>query len=607
MRILRLLAAGLLVAEALLMAHPVLVASNLFAGAGVLGKALGYVRIGDVAAQGLALLVTPTVFVLLLVAAWGIAHRARGIGALALQPFVLGTAVIPVLRPMLPVPAPVLLLLVVATVGALLVVAGHSTSDPGPRRRWWLLGAYAAAVAVLVGVNAGSRSFPLNPMDRLPLAATGAASTAADLPRSRSPQNPALARNPFNGIHNDAWASDAYNLPAPGPQGTVQTLFTGGDCATITFDSRGRLVTLCSTLTRVVAYVVDSDTLEVLDSREVGTRRPSLTDFSGGGYFVLDDRDRIVFPARGGQLRILATTPGLPEVTAVDVAATLQPDEQVTSVLPDWKGRYWYVGARGTVGVVRDGRAEAVNLGGEDIENSFAVDRDAVYVVTGAALYRLEAGARGAPEQVWRLEYDAGSTQKPGQTSRASGTTPTLFGDWGVAITDNADPRMHVVVADRRTGRLVCQVPVFADGASATENSLIAIDDSLIVENNHGYAPAVTSTTAGATTSPGLAAIAVGEGECRTRWTNDSIHIPSLVSKATTRGGQVLTYTKPPDGRGLDAWYFTGVDLRSGEVLWTRLAGTGIPFNNHYAAAYLTPGGDMVVGTLNGIAVLRNG
>ena len=47
-----------------------------------------------------------------------------------------------------------------------------------------------------------------------------------------------------------------------------------------------------------------------------------------------------------------------------------------------------------------------------------------------------------------------------------------------VAITDNADPMDVVVYRTRvrlkkRQRRLVCKVPVFAKGASATENSLI--------------------------------------------------------------------------------------------------------------------------------------
>jgi hypothetical protein len=60
-----------------------------------------------------------------------------------------------------------------------------------------------------------------------------------------------------------------------------------------------------------------------------------------------------------------------------------------------------------------------------------------------------------------------------------------------VAITDNADP-MNVVVyrkAVRLRGgqrRKVCEVPVFDQGSSATENSLLTNNRSLYVENNYG-------------------------------------------------------------------------------------------------------------------------
>ncbi len=605
MRALRASAAILLVTQALLVMHPVLLVSNAFSGAGILGKALFYVRIGDVVAQGIGYLVIPTVVVLLLLAAWGVATSTRGIGALMLQPAVLAMILVPFLRPLLWVRPEVLLIVSVAAIGALLAIAGHSSATAAKRRRWWLLGIYAAAVTGLVIANGMSQAFPIMPLDRVAVAGTGSASTADDLPRAKVPQNPSMAANPFNSIHNDTWATDSYNLPAPRPGGQVDTLFTGGDCATITFDSQGRLITLCSTLTRVVGYIVDPNTLQVLVRRVVGERSPSLTDFSGGGYFVLDDKDRVVFPARGGVLRVLSPV-DLRELSRVDVSPTLQPGEQVTSVLPDWQGRYWYVGSLGTVGVVQQDGPKAVNLQGEDIENSFAVAEDGVYVVTGAALYKLQAQSTGPPDQQWRTEYDRGAQRKPGQTSRASGTTPTLFSDWGVAITDNASPRMNVVVADRRTGQIVCQQPVFGEQAGATENSLIGIDDTLIVENNYGYAPAISSTMAGRTTVPGMAAIKAVDGECEPLWSNDSIHVPSLVSKATTRSGLVLTYTKPANTSGVDAWYFTGVDVRTGEQVWTRLAGTGVSFNNHYAAAYLGPDGDMFVGTLSGIAVLRS-
>src|SRR4029434_11295114 len=82
--------------------------------------------------------------------------------------------------------------------------------------------------------------------------------------------------------------------------------------------------------------------------------------------------------------------------------------------------------------------------------------------------------------------------RKPSQVDAGSGTTPTILPGGLVAITDNADP-MNVVVyrtarhLPRRLSRVVCEVPVFRKGASATENSLLGSGRSLIVENNYGY------------------------------------------------------------------------------------------------------------------------
>ena len=105
----------------------------------------------------------------------------------------------------------------------------------------------------------------------------------------------------------------------------------------------------------------------------------------------------------------------------------------------------------------------------EHIGNSVAVDdTGGVHVVTDDALYRFDANSRGGPGVTWRKKYDGGTRKKPGQTQQGSGTTPTVIRRGHrrfVAITDNADPRMHVLVF--RAGRAgpgrrpVCQIPVF--------------------------------------------------------------------------------------------------------------------------------------------------
>jgi hypothetical protein len=79
--------------------------------------------------------------------------------------------------------------------------------------------------------------------------------------------------------------------------------------------------------------------------------------------------------------------------------------------------------------------------------------------------------------------------------------------------------------------RLACSVPVFQPGKSATENSLVATDKSIVVENNYGYAD-WSSTMNGQTTTPGITRIDIdANGTCQEAWTNESISIPSLVTK----------------------------------------------------------------------------
>ena len=71
--------------------------------------------------------------------------------------------------------------------------------------------------------------------------------------------------------------------------------------------------------------------------------------------------------------------------------------------------------------------------------------------MTTAALYRLGRDAAG-PTVRWRAPYDRGSERKPGQLSQGSGTPPTPVAGGLVAITDNANPTMHVAFHRRSDG-----------------------------------------------------------------------------------------------------------------------------------------------------------
>ena len=221
-----------------------------------------------------------------------------------------------------------------------------------------------------------------------------------------------------------------------------------------------------------------------------------------------------------------------------------------------------------------------------------------MYVVTVKALYRLDASAAG-PAVTWRSAYDRGTGTKPGQLSRGSGTTPTVLPGGLVAITDNAEPRMHVQFHDVGSGAVVCRAAVFAAGRSATENSLVSVGDGVVVENNHGYSSPL-STVLGRATTGGLARVDVRDGRCSVAWTSHE-HAPTSVAKVSLATGLVYAYTKRPNPWGVSAWYLTALDARTGRTVWAVRTGLGLAFNNHYAAITLAPDGSAYVATLAGM------
>jgi Two component regulator propeller len=505
---------------------------------------------------------------------------------------------------------------------------------PGPQR-----GARrVAACLVLTGASLLSGAAPAGartPAEPIPEGThadepgfLGRPAVARPFPSYRVPRNRFMAPNGDSNIHDDEWQTDAYNRRGPlGRRMAVRSSFQGGDCASITFDSHGRIVAICvqphgPKLVMLAPRSLDTLAEMPLPPRSGGGGGSVFSDFSGGGYFYLARRDRAVIPTNSHQIWVVGETstpqgPGFELVRTYDLTGALDPDEGIISVLPDSRGRLWFATTHGLVGTVNrhSGAVHATRLEGESIGNSFAVDRrGAVYVVSDHALYRFTSGRDGAPRVRWRVAYDRGTRLKPGQANFGSGTTPTLFGRRPggrfVAITDNADPRMHVLVYRRGVHlarrRLVCSRPVFAGGTGATENSLIYAAHSLIVENNYGYTgPA--STEDGGVTQPGISRVVLDPGAgCHTAWTNPH-RVPSTVSKVSLGTGLLYTYTKDPNPDGEDAWYLTAIGVRSGRTVYRRLAGYNLGFNNNFGAVYLGPDGHTAyVGVLGGVVELRD-
>jgi hypothetical protein len=463
--------------------------------------------------------------------------------------------------------------------------------------------------------------------------------TPQSIPAPAPYQNRFMAPNDFSEIHLNAYQTDTTSVIGPASKG-VQNLqqvkiAPPGIAGSLAFNKAGQIVTI-----RVGAdnsqelLLLDPARLNVIARTEL-PRRSNPTgqvSFSGGGYFYLNAESQVVCVTADAQIRIyrsVAAPPGpLPfqfdPVRAIDLSGVIASDDILNSVLPDSDGNLWFISHAAVVGYAKYGTADIEHItipsivrDAPTITKSFATDGDrGVYVVTDQALYRFEA-TPGGPKAIWHAVYDAGTRTKLGQNQRGSGTTPTCFDDSGnnkfVTITDNADPLMHVNVYDRKTGRLVAQQEVFQEFPyiSSCENSLIAVNHSIIVENNFNNVN-TQSTLTSLTTVPGVnrvdfdPSIQDPKKNARVVWENNSVAIPSVVSQLSTGDGCIYTYAKSPQG-----WYWAALDYNTGKIRaqteivpWSNEK-DGSDANNFYSGLGIGPDGTAYVGVFGGIVAWR--
>jgi hypothetical protein len=518
-----------------------------------------------------------------------------------------------------------------------------STPVAHPRRRarrpWRGRGGLVTAVVVALmtatagtGLAASSTPIPdAGPTD-LPVF-LGAAATAVPTGSANVPQNPFLAPNPSQ-LHKDTWMSDTQ--PQSGPLGaglrvwstalteirtTTSILFI---CGTGGFDRYGRYETACSSPDQAALVLLDPVTLEVLASQELPTA--GAGNSSSGlstGYLYIDDMDRAVIPTVNGTLTIVPQTggkddPGFGAPTVYQLSEAMGGAATVFSPVPDFSGRIWVTGREsGIVGVLdpTDGSVETVRLGdGEGIYNSFPVTGNTAFIVTDRRLYRVTAGSDGVPRIEWSMKYLTDGKQKPGQISDGSGTTPTILGGGKyVAIVDNAPGQEHIVVyrtaktLPRGLKREVCRVGIFPKGQGAVEDSLIGFRDSLVAVNNYGYT--IDLTTLESTPSvPGVVRVDIrpdGRG-CRTVWNNTQVTSPNAGLVLSTADGLVYAYTRKYDVKGLDVWYWTAIDFRTGKVAWERQVGTGSQFDAYWPLPIIGPNGTIYMSAYGGIVATKD-
>lgn len=438
------------------------------------------------------------------------------------------------------------------------------------------------------------------------------------------PQNPFAAGGGVGAPHSSTQSSDASPQRGPGSGSSTGTFVPGAACATILLDRRGHPIVQCTdkvvpqpdgTLAFIYSLrLLDPETFKVLSSYTL-----PLTG-QNGVYYYLDRRDRVVIATGDGHVLRIAhgrTAGGQWRTSVVDdwdvsdhVTGRCGGSslcDYIVSVKPDWRGRIWFSTTEGVVGTLNTwtGTARSIRLpDGEQVTKAMSTSWRGAAVVSTHALYFLRASWSGKPRIVWRETYDrGGSDLKPGQMVDGTGTSPSFFGpgdDRYVTITDNAEPREHVLVYRVRKDRhkqLICRVPVFAPGASGTDDTSMTAGRSVIAVNTYGY------DYFDYTPIPlpgGITRIDVrsdGSG-CSKVWTNPTSTI--TMAKLSVRSGKIYTFERTVTD-STPTYSFVVIDAHTGRTLNKLPLGNSVVYEGLQLNGTIGRDGSFYQGTLGGL------
>lgn len=425
-------------------------------------------------------------------------------------------------------------------------------------------------------------------------------------PAGAIPAAPGLGPLGTAAVHGDIYSTDT--IPGQGPAepgGTVSVAASipGATCSSVFVGADGIPVALCTAYVGTDPLEFTPPTVVAFDpvtAQPLARVRLAKGALLGGVYGYMDDRDRVVLADGRGVLHAIGherDEAGGWRMTD-EILADLGPllggggvgggenGDHVTGLAPGTDGSIWFVTTQSKVGTIRPGEPGASQIldlpasagvaAGEKVSNGITVRPGGASVMTTHALYEVEqSGADGALRVDWRHGYERGAARHPGMLSHGSGSTPTYFGPHGddfVAYLDAAD-RSSLIVLDRASGEVRCEVPAFAttldpetaagdgrliDGPAQSENSPIALASpgggewSLIIANTYGYeympmAVDGPSVPGAASYRGGMTSVVTNGSSCERAWTQNSR--TATLPKATMGDRQIhgLSYGDAPE------------------------------------------------------------
>ena len=479
------------------------------------------------------------------------------------------------------------------------------------------------------------------------------------------PQNPWMAPNNFSSPHQDSWCSESVSLDGPTEKKLLLTEQWNpfGFTPIMVCNRQNQMIGVSLEYPNQYWLVVFDEDCHILSATPAGKRTENTF---GGGYFYLDNKDnsitvqenRIVsYPTQNVRPKKDEIYPLEPNWTSADIIelVTGSPDgNSLYSCLPVWNAErpnlYWCLisgkynyqdypdstltspAYMAVIEVVPEGDGncrtvliDSLKLDKQWNNNTFAVDKSGAYIVTNGIDdnnqcnqgYLWAFGLEGNKLIVrWKTAYENAGYQKPGQTNIGSGTTPTLTatedGTELVAITDNADPRLHVVVCNRRDGSLVAQVPCFEKMRSADEASLIGVQDTFVAENNFGHYPTWPFSQY-VPNSPGMEMIQVypdhGNKRADEIWDQADVHFYAMSMLCRESGiifAHTCDWTTDISATKGGMYYISALDSFNGRVIWRIPLGRGLNYCHEYGGIYFNHNGDLFMGTNQFLISIKN-
>lgn len=429
------------------------------------------------------------------------------------------------------------------------------------------------------------------------------------------------------------------------------------------WDSKGRLFAAydgpCNdSQTRNISSIVEVDPETLMITAAWTPPNPNTT-LNLAYIELLTETDEIVVSSLQGQIYIIKRTlqnnePMLNLSRTIDLASTgvLQGIQLLNSIF-DASGNMWFTTGlvRGVLGttpqkatiagyVTPNGSIYSTSIPNQMPENGLTINGDTAFLITGPTyaddhnnsvgfLMALKPGSTSDGSAtglsvLWNATYDAGSSLKPGNFARGSGSTPTLLGDDFVAVTDNGD-QMHLLIYPQNASGIdvspICKVPLFQEGKGANDNGPIAHFDGsdwhVAVQNMYdqpGYTPPTVPNVDGpynnlSSMVPGISKVIVnGDGSgCYVNWTAE-VSMTTLPILSTATG---LLYghiqNKSLAVAGDYVWYVTALDWETGNTVWSAQAGSGGRFNDGYKNIVLGNGGTMYQIVRGGVVMAKDG